>query len=297
MQSLSTPEDRFKDLPNYPFDAHYLSMKDGLKMHYLDVGPAEAPVVLLLHGEPSWSFLYRKMIPVLVKNKFRCIAPDLIGFGKSDKPISLDDYSFRKHIDWVREAIEQLDLKDILLFCQDWGGLIGLRLLAEIPDRFSMAVASNTGLPTGNVEMPQAFLDWQEFSKNTPDFNIAKVIQMGCTETLSPEVLAAYDAPFPSQDYKAGARIFPSLVPTQESDPEAKNNQDAWTKLMTWDKPFLTAFGSKDPITKGAEKIFQAVIPGCKGQDHCLLEAGHFIQETHGVELAQIVSDFYTKNR
>ena len=296
MNILTTPESHFENLKDYPFAPNYLEVENGLRMHYVAEGNAENPVVLLLHGEPSWSYLYRRMIPILSEHGFRVIAPDLIGFGKSDKPAERESYSYQKHLDWLTTLIEQLDLNNILLFCQDWGGLTGLRLVTEMEDRFSMVVASNTILPAGTIPMPESFMQWREYSQHSPGFDIGKVIDKGTVQQLSDEVIEGYNAPFPSEDYKAGARMFPLLVPVDFDDPEAAKNRSAWEKLGQWTKPFLTVFGSQDMIMKGAEKVFQKLVPGTKGQDHTLLDAGHFIQEEKGEELAQCIIDFYEKN-
>jgi haloalkane dehalogenase len=293
---IKTPQERFQNLLDYPFSPNYLEVEKGLNMHYLDEGDSNAPIVLLLHGEPSWSYLYRKMIPVLVDNGFRAIAPDLIGFGKSDKITEKSAYSYATHLGWLRTFIEKLDLTDINLFCQDWGGLLGLRLITELEDRFSLVVASNTTLPTGDISMPESFQKWREFSQNSPKFDIGRVIQAGTLQELSDEVVAAYNAPFPSEEYKAGARMFPTLVPASPDDPESNNNRLAWKKLMQWEKPFLTIFGDGDDIMRGADKAFHKFIPGSKGQKHTMLNAGHFIQEEKGAELAALIVDFYKAN-
>lgn len=237
------------------------------------------------------------MTPVLISNGFRCVAPDLIGFGKSDKPSEKADYTYQKHIDWLSAFVERLDLKGITLFCQDWGGLLGLRIITEMDERFSRVIASNTGLPSGTFSMPKSFLSWREFSKNSPDFDIGKVIDMGTSSNLSKEVIAAFNAPFPSEEYKAGARIFPSLVPYEFDDPESEKNRKAWEKLAKWEKPFLTLFGEDDLIMKNGEKIFKQIIPGAEDQEHEILaQAGHFIQEDKGEELAGRIIEFYKTN-
>lgn len=292
---IKTPEQRFENLEDYPFASHYVEVAEGMHMHYLDEGSSGAPVVLLLHGEPSWSYLYRKMVPSLSEH-FRVIAPDLIGFGKSDKLVDKQAYSYQSHLDWLSSFIEKLDLDTIVLFCQDWGGLLGLRIITEMESRFSMVVASNTGLPTGMVPMPDSFMKWRDYSQYSPGFNIGKVIDMGTITTLSEKVYEAYNAPFPSEEYKAGARMFPTLVPIDAKDPEAQKNIQAWEKLRSWQKPFLTVFGDEDAIMRGAEKVFQKLIPGTKGQDHKILNAGHFIQEEKGEELAELIIEFYGKN-
>ena len=292
---IRTPENRFENLKDYDFKGNYIDVEKGLRLHYLDEGNNHKPTVLLLHGEPSWSYLYRKMIPVL-SDRFRVIAPDLIGFGKSDKLVNKEDYSYQNHINWISTFIEKLDLRNIILFCQDWGGLLGLRIITEMDNRFDMVIASNTTLPTGKIPMPESFMQWRAFSQHSTGFNIGKVIDMGTVEPLSEKVLEAYNAPFPSEEYKAGARIFPALVPIEPEDPESINNLKSWEKLKSWDKPFLTVFGDEDKIMIGAEKILQNVVPGAKGQNHKILNAGHFIQEEKGEELAELIIEFYIEN-
>jgi len=293
---VRTPESRFENLSGYNFSSNYMEVEEGLRLHYLDEGNKENPIVLLLHGEPSWSYLYRKMIPILSENDFRVIVPDLIGFGKSDKPVDRSSYSYQKHMEWLTFFIQKLDLKEVVLFCQDWGGLIGLRLITEMQDRFSMVIASNTTLPIGNMPMPDSFLKWREYSQHSPGFNIGKVIDMGTIQPLTEEVIDAYNAPFPSEEYKAGARIFPTLVPIDHDDPESVKNRQAWEKLRQWNKPFLTIFGDEDDIMRGAEKVFQKLVPGAKDQNHTMLNAGHFIQEEKGEELAELMIEFYRNN-
>ena len=292
---IRTPESRFENLEGYNFQSNYIDVEEGLRLHYLDEGRTNKPTVLLLHGEPSWSYLYRKMIPILSKT-FRVLAPDLIGFGKSDKLINREDYSYQNHVDWITTFINKLDINNIILFCQDWGGLIGLRLIVQMKNRFDMVVASNTALPTGQFPVPESFIQWRSFSQNSPGFNIAKIIDMGTILPLSEKVYKAYNAPYPSEEYKAGARMFPTLVPIEIDEPESIKNQEIWQQLIKWEKPFLTIFGDEDHIMKGAEISMQKLIPGAKGQDHTMLNAGHFIQEEKGEELAQLMIDFYNKN-
>lgn len=290
MNCLTTPTSSFENLSDYPFQANYIEVGNGMKMHYLDEGKKDNPVILLLHGEPSWSYLYRKMIPILVNGGFRAIAPDLIGFGKSDKPTQQSDYTYERHLNWTKEILTQLDLNDITLFCQDWGGLIGLRLVTQFPDRFSKIVAANTILPTGITPPSTAFMKWRAFSQRANPFPVGQILQNATVSDLSPEVIAAYDAPFPDETYKAGAKIFPELVPIYSSEPEAVNNKAAWEVLFKWHKPFLTLFSDSDPIMAGLEKIFQKMIPGAKGQPHQIIEgAGHFLQEDKGEEIAEIM--------
>ncbi len=298
MKVLRTPEERFTDLPDFPFAPHYVEIDDGdggrLRIHYLDEGPADAPPVLLMHGEPSWSYLYRHMIPVLVSAGHRCVAPDLVGFGRSDKPADRSDYTYARHVEWMRRALfDELDLRGITFFGQDWGGLIGLRLVAEQPDRFSRVVIGNTGLPTGDGWATDAFLAWQKFSQEVPVFPVGRIVDGGSLSTLPPEVVAAYDAPFPDDTYLAGARQFPMLVPTSSDDPAAADNRAAWEVLRRFDRPFLCAFSDGDKITAGGEAVFLREVPGTKEQPHTTIAGGgHFLQEDRGPELARVIADF-----
>ena len=297
MNILRTPEDQFDDLPDYPFQPKYVEIEQGLRMHYVDEGPTSGKVILLLHGEPSWSYLYRKMIPILVEAGYRAIAPDLIGFGKSDKLAAQTDYSYAGHLSWMRTFLDQLDLQTIHMFCQDWGGLIGLRLLAESPNRFASVVAANTFLPTGKQEMPDAFMKWRTYSQTDPMFRAGKILDHSTVQPLSEEVIAAYDAPFPNELYKAGSRVFPMLVPISENDPEAQANTAAWAALAKFERPFLTLFSDSDPIMSGAEKVFIKLVPGAADQAHTIIEnAGHFLQEDKGEEIAGLMVDFLKKN-
>jgi haloalkane dehalogenase len=290
MEILRTPDERFRDLPGYPFAPHYVEAF-GLRMHYVDEGAG--PPVLLLHGEPSWSYLYRKMIPLLTGAGLRAVAPDLIGFGRSDKPAAREDYTYQRHMDWLTAFVDALDLRDITLVCQDWGGLLGLRLAAEQEARFARIVAANTFLPTGDHKPADAFFAWQQFSQSVPVMPIGGIVARGCTTAVPPEVVAAYDAPFPEERYKAGARQFPLLVPTRPDDPASAPNRAAWEVLKRWNKPFLTAFSDKDPITRGADKVLQKLIPGAAGREHpTITGGGHFLQEDRGQELADVVIRF-----
>jgi haloalkane dehalogenase len=289
---LRTPDERFADLPGYSFEPHYLEV-DGMRVHYIDEGPPDADPVLLMHGEPSWCYLYRKMVPVLTSAGHRAVAPDLIGFGRSDKPGERSDYTYQRHVDWMSGFVDALDLRDVTLVCQDWGGLIGLRVAAENEDRFARIVAANTFLPTGDRNPGEAFLRWQKFSQEVPEFPAGRIVNGGCVSELSEDVIAAYDAPFPDDSYKAGARQFPLLVPTMPDDPASPANRAAWEVLRRWQKPFLTAFSDGDPVTRGADRVFQADVPGARGQAHTTIAGGgHFLQEDKGEELAKIVSDF-----
>ena len=297
MDVLRTPDERFANLPDFPFEPHYIEVDSGagttLRIHYLDEGPRDGEVVLLLHGEPSWSYLYRKMIPVLVDAGLRAVAIDLVGFGRSDKPTRREDYTYAAHTDWTWAAIEAIGLTDITLVCQDWGGLIGLRLVAEQPDRFVRVVAANTMLPTGDHHPGKAFLAWQKFSQEVPVFPAGQILNGATVSTLEPEVIAAYDAPFPDDSYLAGARQFPMLVPTGPDDPAAPRNRVAWEALGRFDRPFLCAFSDSDPITGAAEPVLRSHVRGAEGQDHVtIVDAGHFLQEDKGRELAAAVVEF-----
>lgn len=295
MKVLRTPEERFAALPDFPYPPRYVEVGAGdaapLRMAWIDAGPPDAEeVVLLLHGEPSWSFLYRTMIPGLVSAGLRAVAPDLIGFGRSDKPASVADYTYQRHVDWLRAFLERAALPPVTLVCQDWGGLLGLRIAGESPERFRRIVAMNTGLPTGDQRMPEAFFRWREFSQAVPDLPIGAVIQGGCARPLAPEVVAAYDAPFPDASYKAGARAFPALVPATPDDPAAPANRRAWAGLRQYQRPFVTLFGADDPITRDGAALLQAATPGAKGQPHAMLaRAGHFLQEDVGEALSAAI--------
>lgn len=292
MHALRTPESRFETLPDFPFEPKYIDLED-LRMHYVDEGPRDGEVVLLLHGEPSWSYLYRHMIPPLRDAGFRVIAPDLIGFGRSDKPAKQSDYSYASHVEWMKQFIESLGLTEITLFCQDWGSLIGLRVAVENQHRFARIALGNGGLPTGDQDMPKVFRIWRAFARFSPWFPIGKIVQQGSVSKLSDGAVAAYDAPFPSSKYKAGARVFPKLVPTTPDDPASDANRTAWRAFEQWQKPFLTTFSNRDPITRGGEKNFQDKVPGAANREHITIRnAGHFLQEDKGPELAEVLIKF-----
>lgn len=296
MKKLRTPDDRFANVPGYPFKPNYVEV-DGLRIHYLDEGSNADETVLLLHGEPSWSYLYRKMIPILTNAGFRAVAPDLVGFGKSDKPVDREAFTYQSHVDWVAGFIQNLDLQNMTLIGQDWGGLIGLRLAAENEARFKRIVAANTFLPTGDRKPGEAFFRWREFSQQTPVFNVGKIVNGGCVSDLPAEIIAAYDAPFPDESHKAGARQFPMIVPVTPDDPASIPNRKAWQVLQKWQKPFLTAFSNSDPITRGGDAIFQKLIPGAQNQKHTIIKgAGHFLQEDKGEDLANVVVQFIRGN-
>lgn len=297
MEALTTPDERFEDLVGFPFEPRYTDIDDGqggmLHMHHVTAGPPDGRIVLLLHGEPSWSYLYRRMIPPLAEAGLRPMAPDLIGFGKSDKPAARSDYTYQRHVDWAKAWCEAQDLDRAVLFCQDWGGLIGLRLVAEMPERFSAVAAANTGLPTGDHPPTEAFDQWLSYSQTVSEFPVGRVVNGGCVTELSDDVVAAYEAPFPDETYKAGARAFPALVPVTPDDPASAANRAAWESLMTWERPFLTLFSDSDPITAGVDGVFQKRIPGAAGQPHDTIKgAGHFLQEDQGEEIAAKLIDW-----
>ena len=296
MKILRTPEERFVDLANFSFPPHYVEV-DHLRIHHLDEGDSGHDPVLLMHGEPTWCYLYRHMIPVFVQHGYRAIAPDLVGFGRSDKPADRRDYTYQRHVEWMTRWLLAIDLRNITLLCQDWGSLIGLRLAAEQSDRFARIVLANGGLPTGDWR-PLVFRLWRLFAKYSPWFPISRIVAAGCQSRLSPDAAVAYDAPFPDDSYKQGARAFPVLVPTDPDDPAVLANRRAWEVLERWDKPFLTAFSSGDPFTRGLDRAFQRRVPGASGQPHTVIRgAGHFLQEDKGVELAQVVVKFIEVTR
>lgn len=288
---LRTPDDRFENLPGYAFEPHYVDV-DGLRVHVVDEGPRDAAPILLLHGEPTWVYLYRKMIPILAAAGHRVVALDFVGFGRSDKLARIEDYSYQRHLDWTRTVIDKLELRDVTLFGQDWGGLIGLRLVAEDEDRFARVVAANTFLPTGDAKPPEIWWKFREAITTMPEIRVGSFVASGCATRIPDEIKSAYNAPFPSEDYKVACRAFPLLVPVSPDDPQSEPNRAAWKVLERWEKPFLTLFGDKDFIMKGSDAYFQRVVPGCAGQPHAVLEAGHFIQEDAGPELARRVVEW-----
>ncbi|MGH3190881.1 MAG: haloalkane dehalogenase [Streptosporangiaceae bacterium] len=293
MKVLRTPEDRFTDLPDFGYPPRYADV-GGLRLAYVEAGPADGEPVLLLHGEPSWSFLYRKVMPVLADAGLRAIAADLAGFGRSDKPAEVGDYSYARHVEWIRAlAFDRLDLRGLTLVGQDWGGLIGLRLVAEHPDRFARVVASNTGLPTGDQPMPDVWLRFREVVRTAPTLSVSRLIQSGCRTPLPPAVLAAYEAPFPDPAYAAAVRAMPELVPTYPQDPASEANRAAWRCLSAWDKPFLVAFSDSDPITGAMAPVLKRAVPGAAGIEHPVLTgAGHFLQEDAGERLGAVIAEF-----
>lgn len=298
MQTLRTPDDRFDDVPDFPYATRYCEIADGdggaLRVAWVEDGPEGADPVLMLHGEPSWSYLYRKMIPILVAAGHRVICPDLVGFGRSDKPTRREDHTYARHVEWMRTvAFDVLDLRDVTLVGQDWGGLIGLRLAAEHPERFAGLVVANTGLPNGEQPLADIWWRFREVITTAPELNIGWFVQGGCRQQLSDEVRAGYDAPFPADEYCAGPRAMPGLVPTSPEDPAAAANKTAWTKLSVSPTPMLVAFSDSDPITGPMAAIFQHAMRGAQGIDHPTIRgAGHFLQEDAGEELADHIVEF-----
>jgi haloalkane dehalogenase len=298
VQVVRTPEERFADLPGFAHEPQYADVPDpdggSLQMAWVEAGPADGPVALLLHGEPSWSFLYRHVIDELVAAGVRCIAPDLVGFGRSDKPTEVADHSYARHVEWVRAlAFDVLDLNDVTVVGQDWGGLIGLRLVAEHPDRFARVVAANTGLPTGDFDMPEIWWLFHDAVAKAETLDIGRFVESGCQRPMADEVRAAYDAPFPDETYKSGPRAMPDLVPTATDDPATTANRAAWAALAEWERPFLVAFSDGDPITGAMAPILRDHVPGTRGLEHPVLEgAGHFLQEDAGTELGRAVAAF-----
>jgi haloalkane dehalogenase len=298
MQILRTPDDRFTDLPDFPWEPHFVEVPSGegeqLRIAYVEAGPSDGPVVLCLHGEPTWSFLYRKVLRVLADAGCRGIAVDLVGFGRSDKPAAVEDYTYARHVEWLRAAVfDEMGLKDVTLVGQDWGGLTGLRLVAENPDRFARVVAANTGLPDGHGKMSDVWYMFRDAVAKAEHLDIGRFVAGGCKTPPAPEVVAAYDAPFPDESFKSGARAFPQLVPTSPDDPGGIANGKAWPILAELDLPFLVAFSDSDPITGAMAPVFKKAMKGAQGLDHPTIEgAAHFLQEDAGEQLGRVVADF-----
>jgi haloalkane dehalogenase len=293
MRCLRTPEDRFADLPGFAYLPQYADA-GGVRLAWVEAGPPDGAPVLLLHGEPSWSFLYRTVMAVLAEAGLHAIAVDLAGFGRSDKPADIGDHSYARHVEWIRAlAFDRLDLRGVTLVGQDWGGLIGLRLAAEHPERFDRIVAANTGLPTGDQPMPDVWLRFREVVRTARELSVSRLVQSGCQTRLSKQVLAAYDAPFPDESFMAGPRAMPRLVPTSPDDPASAANRAAWQRLSAWNKPFLVAFSDRDPITGSMAPVLKGAVPGAAGIDHPVIAgAGHFLQEDAGEQLGTVIADF-----
>ncbi|MFL6238975.1 MAG: haloalkane dehalogenase [Actinomycetes bacterium] len=294
MSVLRTPDERFAGLAEFPFAPRYCDVGDGLRVHYLDEGAPDAPVVVLMHGEPSWCFLWRHVMPPLLDAGLRVIAPDLVGFGRSDKPAEVQHHTYSAHVEWIRAALfDALDLRDLTLVGHDWGGLIGLRLVAEHPDRFARVVATNTGLPDGHHQLPETWWRFRDFVAGTPELPVGFLVQSGCRSELAPEVLAAYDAPFPSADYQAGPHAMPDLIPQSPDNPETPAQDRAWASLSRFERPFLTAYSDSDPITAGVDALMRARIPGAAAHEPVIIEGGgHFLQEDAGEQLGTVIAEF-----
>lgn len=294
MHPVRTPDERFEAVSGFDYSCRVVELPDGLRMAYVDEGPADAPTVVLVHGEPTWGYLYRRMLPPLLEAGFRLIVPDLIGFGRSDKPARREDYSYARHVEWLRCALfDRLDLRQTYYLGQDWGGLIGMRLLAEHPERFAGVVMANTGLPTGDVPMPEAWQRFRRMVEHADRLDLGRMVAAGCLRSLSAEELAAYDAPFPDEEHCAGARAFPGLVPNRPDDPASAANRSAWERLSSVQVPFLCAFSDGDPITRGGDRWMRSRIPGAADQPHATIEgAGHFLQEDRPTELAEVLTRF-----
>ncbi len=291
MMVLRTPEERFTDVPDFTYQPRYATVADGLRMAYVEAGPTGGEPVLLLHGEPTWSFLYRKVIPILAEAGLRVIAPDLIGFGRSDKPSNVGDHSYARHVEWLRSfALDALGLRDLTVVGHDWGGLIGLRVATENSNRIARIVATNTGLLTGDQQMPNVWLRFREAVRTAPVLDVARLVRSGCLSMPPAEVLAAYDAPFPDETYKAAPRAMPDLVPTTSDDPASAANRVAWQRLSTWDKPFLIAFSDSDPITSGMAPVLLSLVPSAESVT--IAGGGHFVQEDAGEQLAVAIASF-----
>jgi haloalkane dehalogenase len=299
---LRTPDERFADLDGWPYEPRYVDVGDGLRMHYVDEGSSSGRAILLTHGEPTWGYLYRKMIPRMVEAGRRVVVPDLIGFGRSDKPADRNDYTYTKHVEWTGAFLEATGLQNVVLFGQDWGGLIFLVHVSRQPDRFAGVVAANTALPDPDIDVASLpaeavtpFLSWLQWSQERDELVPSEVVggpsplnQTG--HTLSPGEAAAYDAPYPDETHRSGARQFPLLVPLDDTDPPASMLREAWAGLERYERPFITAFADHEDVTRVFEQMFQQRVPGARGQPHTTIEnAGHFLQEHDPERLVEII--------
>ncbi len=298
MDLLRTPDDRFDDLARFPLAPRWVEVTDpdggpAIRVATYEAGPDDAPAVLMLHGEPTWSYLYRDVVDAVVEAGLRAVAVDMVGFGRSDKPAAIADHSYARHVAWTTEAVAALDLRDVVLLGQDWGGLIGLRLVAAEPERYAGVVASNTGLPTGDTDMPGVWWQFRTAVEKAQVLDVGRLVASGCARGLADADRAAYDAPFPDETFKAGPRAMPLLVPTRPDDPETERNRAAWEALGRYEKPFLVAFADSDPITAAMGPVLRGHVPGAAGREHpTITNAGHFLQEDAGAELGRVVGAF-----
>ena len=298
MDLLRTPDDRFDDLAGFPLAPRWVEVADpdggpAIRVATYAAGPDDAPAVLMLHGEPTWSYLYRHVVDAVVEAGLRAVAVDMVGFGRSDKPAAIADHSYARHVAWTTEVVAALDLRDVVLLGQDWGGLIGLRLVAAEPERYAGVVASNTGLPTGDTDMPAVWWQFRTAVEKAQVLDVGRLVASGCARGLADADRAAYDAPFPDETFKAGPRAMPLLVPTRPDDPETERNRAAWEALGRYEKPFLVAFSDSDPITGAMGPVLRGHVPGAAGREHpTITNAGHFLQEDAGAELGRVVGAF-----
>jgi len=302
MAVLRTPDNRFAGLPDFPFAQHYATPTDPvlgpLRMHYLDEGDREGRVVALVHGEPTWSFMFRRTVAPLVSAGYRVIVPDLIGFGRSDKPSRPEDYTYASHVRWLGAFFGELAVKDVVLLGHDWGGLIGLRLATEVEGLVGAYVAANHGYPTGDMPANEALRSWQQYAASVPELDVGAIVARSCATPLPPQVVAAYDAPYPDESYKAGARRFPALIPVVPADPACGAVRASRAALGQSSLPFATIYGAQDPIAGAADAMFQQLVPGANGAPHIRLAgAGHNMPEDAGETLGEMIAEFLGAGR
>src|SRR6056300_113631 len=292
VEVLKNDPSDFEGLKDWEYKENFYTLKTeygDMNIHYIDEGSSSENTVLLLHGEPDWGYIYRKFIDPLVAAGVRVVVPDLPGFGKSDKLSERSSYTYEKNVNWMETWMKDLELNNITLFGQDWGGLIGLRLVAENEDMFKNVVISNTALPTGDISAGKAFEDWKNYAQTVENFHAGGIIKGGTVKGLDQYVIDAYNAPFPDDSYKEAARQFPMLVPVTPDNPSSQKNREAWEVLKNWNKPFLCVFSEQDEIFNGVDKAFTKLIPGCQNQPHKTIQGGHFIQEDNPEECIEAI--------